>query len=62
MTAIANGFDLSLPEYGLTHDNKLIKDPEEATRKYGRMLVKCLINNSTTNNQFEAKVMVNKWF
>ena len=62
LQAIANGFDLSLPEYGLSHDNKLIKDPEEATRKYGRMLVKCLINNSTTNNEFEAKVMVNKWF
>lgn len=59
--AVQAGFDLALPEYGINNDGVLIKDPEEATEKYGRLFVRQLINN-TTYSSFESKVMMNKWF
>lgn len=61
MEALDNGFDISLPVFGKI-DGKVIKDPEESVSKYGRLITKTIIVNSTMRTKFEAKVMMNKWW
>lgn len=59
--AIMCGFDVACPEWGIDDNREIIKDAEQASRKYGRVLTNYILQNSVYSGNY-AKLMLQKWF
>ena len=64
--AVRNGFSVAMPQWGtyigtdgLEHN---IKDVEEATRYYGRLFVRHLIQKYTYTDEFKIRFEMARWF
>lgn len=62
--AIEHGFSVSLPDFGVVHDEngiRHVKDFDEACEKYGRLFCLQMVYNNIYDNRFDIRIKTEKW-